>query len=133
MPKFKLTNKAVLDLSDIWDYTYETWNERQADKYYKNIISECKSISKNPEKGRLYDTLITNLRGFKTNKHIIFYRIIDNNIIEVERILHEKMDLKKYFADPMAVLSTKPKGLKQFLRLQEKNACGSGSHSARWR
>lgn len=27
MPKFNLTNKAVEDLSKIWNYTVETWSE----------------------------------------------------------------------------------------------------------
>ena len=33
MAKYHLTNKAVDDLSEIWDYTYEVWSENQADKY----------------------------------------------------------------------------------------------------
>jgi len=31
MAEFKLTNKAVEDLSKIWDYTFEVWSENQAD------------------------------------------------------------------------------------------------------
>ena len=38
MAKFKLTNKAVEDLSKIWDYTFEVWSETQADKYYESLI-----------------------------------------------------------------------------------------------
>ncbi len=30
MAKFKLTNKAVEDLSKIWEYTFEVWSENQA-------------------------------------------------------------------------------------------------------
>ena len=33
MAKYKLTNKAVEDLSDIWNYTFDHWSERQADFY----------------------------------------------------------------------------------------------------
>ena len=33
MAKYSLTNKAVEDLTNIWDYTFEKWNENQADKY----------------------------------------------------------------------------------------------------
>lgn len=33
MPKYILTNKAVEDLSTIWNYTFEVWSETQADKY----------------------------------------------------------------------------------------------------
>lgn len=48
MAKFKLTNKAVEDLSKIWDYTFETWSENQADKYYEMLISNCQEIADNP-------------------------------------------------------------------------------------
>ena len=34
MPRYFLTKKAVDDLSEIWEYTYDTWSEKQADKYY---------------------------------------------------------------------------------------------------
>jgi hypothetical protein len=45
MAKYFLTNKAVEDLSNIWDYTYEVWSESQAGKYYKLFIGFCKEIS----------------------------------------------------------------------------------------
>ncbi len=32
MKKYLLTNKAVRDLSDIWNYTFNNWSEFQADK-----------------------------------------------------------------------------------------------------
>lgn len=41
MAKYKLTNKAVSDLADIWDYTIGTWSEYQAEKYYRQIIDTC--------------------------------------------------------------------------------------------
>jgi len=34
------------------------------------------------------------LLGFKAGRHIIFYREIGENEIEIIRILHEQMDLK---------------------------------------
>jgi len=41
--------------------------------------------------------LFLRLKGYKVNKHIIFYRLLDKGkTIEIARILHEKMDLKKY-------------------------------------
>ncbi len=48
MAKYKLTNKAVEDLSKIWDYTFEVWSEQQADKYYDGLIiilPEIKTVS----------------------------------------------------------------------------------------
>ena len=35
MAKYYFTNKAVEDLSDIWEYTAEAWSQKQADKYYE--------------------------------------------------------------------------------------------------
>ena len=39
MARYSLTNKAVEDLSKIWEYTYEVWSESQADKYYELLIN----------------------------------------------------------------------------------------------
>ncbi len=94
MSKYLLTNRAVKDLSDIWNYTFDTWSEKQADKYYKEILKQCSILAKNPERGKKYFNLIDNLRGAKINKHIVFFRELENNVIEIERILHERMDLK---------------------------------------
>lgn len=53
MANYFLTNKAVEDLSEIWNYTYETWSESQADKYYELLIGFCKKISENPKIGKI--------------------------------------------------------------------------------
>lgn len=96
MAKFHFTRKAVEDLDSIWNYTADEWSETQADRYYKIIIASCRKIVENPMLlGRRYDEIAENLYGCKTNKHIIFYRIIDDGDIEVLRILHERMDLRR--------------------------------------
>ena len=96
MADFILTKKAVSDLSEIWNYTCETWSEDQADKYYQMLIDSFKTIAGNPEIGKKYDEIVKHLSGLKVGRHIIFYRIIQRNKIQIEitRILHEKMDLR---------------------------------------
>jgi toxin ParE1/3/4 len=95
MAEYKLTNKAVEDLSEIWDYTFEVWSEKQADKYYDMLISICQEIAENPNFGKNYEGISKQLLGVKANRHIIFYRTLNKNYVEITRILHEKMDLKK--------------------------------------
>lgn len=95
MAEFKLTNKAVEDLSEIWNYSLEVWSERQADKYYESLLSNCQKIADNPYVGKSYDEITQNLLGLKINMHIIFYRVITENYVEIIRILHERMDLRK--------------------------------------
>lgn len=94
MAKFSLTNNAVKDLSDIWNYTAETWSEIQADRYYKLIITACSAIAKKPDLGKDYEEIYPELKGKRTSKHIIFYRVRGDQSIEITRILHERMDLK---------------------------------------
>lgn len=53
MAKFHLTNKAASDLSDIWDYTAETWSKKQAEKYYNQLIETCKQIAENSGIGKV--------------------------------------------------------------------------------
>jgi len=41
MTKYFFSNKAIEDLSAIWNYTIETWSEEQADKYYNMLLAFC--------------------------------------------------------------------------------------------
>jgi len=93
MAKYILTNKAVTDLSNIWNYTFDFWSERQADTYYLMLLESCKEIAKNPKIGKNYEGIVMRLFGLRSGKHIIFYRQINENEVEITRILHEQMDL----------------------------------------
>lgn len=93
MAQFYFTKKAVNDLSEIWDYTVNTWSENQAEKYYSMIIDACHQLSENPEKGKDYFQIHTGLFGKKIAKHIVFFRVISESKIEITRILHEEMDV----------------------------------------
>lgn len=95
MAKFSLTKKAVQDLKKIWFYTLDTWSEKQADRYVNQILKHCNKIADQPNKGKQYEMLTPDLRGSKVNKHILFYRIVQSNEIEIVRILHERMDIKR--------------------------------------
>ncbi len=99
MAEYKLTNKAVEDLSKIWDYTFEVWSENQADKYYEELISNCYQIAKNPDLGKSYKGISEQLLGLNVNRHIIFYRALSDSYVEITRIVHERMDLKQRIAE----------------------------------
>lgn len=94
MVRYKLTNKAVEDLTHIQNYTFDKWSENQAEKYYLMLLENCNEIAFNPELGKEYSVIAENLFGLKAGRHIIFYRNIEGNEVEITRILHEQMDLK---------------------------------------
>ena len=94
MAKYRLTNKAVDDLTQIWNYTLHKWSENQADKYYHMLFDNFSEIANNPELGKNYSEVTEDLLGYRAGRHIIFYRKMERNEIEIIRILHEQMDLK---------------------------------------
>lgn len=94
MAKVILRQKAIDDLNDIWDYTFEKWSGKQADKYYATIKFACNGIGQNPDIGKEYEGISRSLLGLKSGRHIIFYKQTSEKRIEVIRILHERMDLK---------------------------------------
>ena len=96
MSKFYLTKKAVEDLSNIWNYTVQTWSENQAEIYYLLLMDSCQEIANKPKQGKSYEIVEKNVLGFKTVQHIIFYRIVSEKEIEVVRILHGMMDMKNH-------------------------------------
>jgi len=94
MASYTLTNKAVSDLSAIWEYTVDTWSERQADKYYFMLLDSCQDLADGKSKGKIYPEIDAEILGFRAGQHILFYRKINRDKIEVARILHAQMDLK---------------------------------------
>ena len=99
MAEYYFTNKAVEDLTKIYEYTFEFWSEKQADKYYEELIDFCQLIAENPNIGKNYTEINPEFFDFLANKHIIFYRILNPTAIEVERILGAEMDLKSRLKD----------------------------------
>ena len=97
MAKIRFSCKAVEDLTSIWNYTYNTWPERQGDEYYNMLISSCKKIlSSNYRLAKSYSDIADNLYGFRASHHLIFYTPLPNGEILIVRILNERMDVKSY-------------------------------------
>jgi toxin ParE1/3/4 len=95
---YRITKKALADLESIWLYTCKNWSPDQADRYYSLIINEIKYICQHPQSGRDMSHVRAGYRTSKVKSHLIFYRVQDD-YIEVIRILHEKMDLENRLND----------------------------------
>jgi len=95
---YVISKKAVSDLEEIWLYTAEKWSIDQADRYYNLIFDEIQFICKNVNAGKPMEHVRKGYRASKVKSHLIFYRI-QNNIVEVIRILHERMDIENRLND----------------------------------
>jgi len=86
---------ADADLLEIWLYTAEEWNLSQADKYLDQLASTLKNLVDHPEMGKERDELRKGYRSLLVNHHIVFYRVIDDEI-QIMRVLHESVDLASH-------------------------------------
>lgn len=56
-------------------------------------------IAENPELGKNYNGITPELFGLNANQVVIFYRKSKSNPIEITRILHEPIDLKRRLSE----------------------------------
>ena len=91
MSAYRLTPAAQRDLSSIWDYTAERWDQRQAETYVLEIKAAIERIAAQPERGRACDDIRAGYRRYAIGTHLIFFRERDDGV-DVIRILHQRMD-----------------------------------------
>ncbi len=94
--KYRISNQAIEDINNIWIYTFNKWSKEQADRYYDLIIKEIEFVSGNFMTGKSVEQTRKNYRVTKIKSHLIFYKKLENEIVEIVRILHQRMDVKKH-------------------------------------
>ncbi len=92
--RYFVSEKANQDIEKIWLYTFENWSLEQADRYYNLILDEIEFISENFESGKSVDHIKNGYRASTVKSHIIFYKKSRRNIVEIIRVLHQKMDIE---------------------------------------
>lgn len=93
MTGYLLSPAAQADLGDIWDYSARNWGTTQADRYVRHIRGACEMIVATPKQGLAIDDIRPGYRKLAVQSHVLFYRITDVGIIEVVRVLHQRMDV----------------------------------------
>ncbi len=98
--EFKISKLASQDLENIWLYTFENWSLEQADRYFNLIMNEIEFIAQNLDSGNDFSSVRKGYFRSKTKSHFIFYRIDPKNgILEIIRILHQRMDIENRLND----------------------------------
>lgn len=95
---YKISISAGLDLEEIWFFTARSWSVEQADRYYSLLLEEIVYISKHSSAGKPVDHIREGYRVTKVKSHLIFYKI-NEGVVEVIRILHERMDIESRLLD----------------------------------
>ena len=96
---FVLTNKALSDLKAIGLYTQNKWGKLQRDRYLTALDKAFRALAKDHLKGRECGEIREGYRKHQVGKHIVFYHEMDTSLIEIVRILHERMDIEARLAE----------------------------------
>lgn len=97
MPDYILSPRALADLAHIWDTTTEEWGEVQADHYTDALDARCGWLAANPYLGKDRSEVRAELRSFPQGEHLVFYRIIKDDVIEIVGFPYQGQDLQRIF------------------------------------
>ncbi len=90
-----ISDRAMLDLIDIWTYIAEK-NTENADSFIDKLYEKCELLVSSPHIGKKRDELGFGIRSFAVGRYILFYRI-QNESIEIVRILNGYRDIDSFF------------------------------------
>jgi toxin ParE1/3/4 len=99
MPSFRVTRAAENDLIEIGRYTREHWSETQYRRYVTRLDDRFHLLAENPELGVACNDVQMGYRRYLEGSHVIFYRVVDAEIVEVVRILHQRMLPENHIED----------------------------------
>jgi toxin ParE1/3/4 len=87
----EISPDAREDFTQIQLYTAERWGNAQALRYEAALERAIMNLGAFPEIGVRRDHLAVGYRSQRFEHHVIFYRIM-GDVIEIVRILHERVD-----------------------------------------
>lgn len=94
MSSFKLSRKAKDDLRSIAKFTERRWGVAQRNVYIKKFDEAFHDLAESPFSGVSSENIKSGYRKIPHGAHIIFYKIGENDCVEIIRILHQSMDVR---------------------------------------
>jgi toxin ParE1/3/4 len=94
--RYVVSPAAQADLSEIWDYTCEHWGSAQAEIYVREFQRSIERIAHHPLIGRPCDEVRAGYRRHAVGSHTLYYRIVGDDLVDVVRVLHKRMDVDRH-------------------------------------
>lgn len=82
---------AKSDLKEIYFYSYNKWGDGKAVEYLMQIDAGLQELISYPRLGKSRDSIRKGYRSIQVNHHVIYYRVEEENDINIIRVLHERM------------------------------------------
>ena len=103
-PRYRLTKLAAADYAAILRFTLKRWGKEQLAAYNRLLDSGIAAVAHEPKRLNSHscDDLRPGFRSFnigllgthpRLGRHVIYYRIADDGVVEVLRILHDRMEV----------------------------------------
>jgi len=99
MTEYLLSPSAQADLGQIWDYSARNWGTDQASRFILGIRDACQALADGRRQGRPIDDIRPGYRKLAVGSHVLFYRLTDTGLIDVIRILYQRMDVAAHLQD----------------------------------
>ncbi|RBH53607.1 MULTISPECIES: type II toxin-antitoxin system RelE/ParE family toxin [Pseudomonas] len=114
MGKYRLSHTALSDIEDVLRYSHIQFGSHARVRYQALIRAAIEDLAETPNRvgSNPRDELSVGLRSFHLTyvrnqaatatgtvqrpRHIVFYRLADDQIIEIVRILHDAMEVRQH-------------------------------------
>jgi toxin ParE1/3/4 len=96
--QYQLTNRAEEDLRNIGRYTQKEWGRSQRNYYLTMLDDSFRILASAPDRGRACDYLKHGYKKYTAGRHVIFYRQINKDMIEIVRVLHQRKDANSHIS-----------------------------------
>ncbi|KAB0519778.1 type II toxin-antitoxin system RelE/ParE family toxin [Pseudomonas extremorientalis] len=112
MPQYRISNAARADIVDILRRSQTQFGDQARQRYQALIFAALQALADTPYRIGSHDRdeLAPGLRGYhliysrqqakhtngtvKSPRHIVFYRVANDDVIEVVRLLHDAMEVQ---------------------------------------
>ncbi len=94
--QFRVSRAAKQDLLRIGRFTERRWGKAKRNQYLGQLNQAIALIAENDSIGKICDEISEGYRKFPEGSHVIYYRVTD--MVEIIRILHERMDPDSYLS-----------------------------------
>jgi toxin ParE1/3/4 len=96
MIRCSIAPSAIRDLDDISDYFLER-NIKAGEQLLQEFTKKCRNLAAFPTMGKSYSHVRLDLRGIPLQGYIILYRLIDDDGLEIVRVVNARQDLEGLF------------------------------------
>ncbi|WP_130451188.1 type II toxin-antitoxin system RelE/ParE family toxin [Zhihengliuella halotolerans] len=96
MNRYRLTPAAQNDLANIWDYSEDHWDARQAEIDIQDLRVAIERVAEDPSRARRVDDIRQGYLRYSAGSHLVFFTENAGGI-DVIRILHQRVDPTRHF------------------------------------